>query len=104
MRHFGPGLRIESSFSQFHAFQKALTRLTGTAVDTFSVASSDSAGKSERYPSMKSDSEGDMESGQEKYRPLITFFGSNDFHHLSLALTRRFDEPFNLVQLLRFKE
>jgi hypothetical protein len=28
---------------------------------------------------------------------LITFFGSNDFHHVSLALIRRFHQPFNVV-------
>jgi hypothetical protein len=29
--------------------------------------------------------------------PLITLFGSGDFHHVSLALLRRLREPFNLL-------
>lgn len=30
-------------------------------------------------------------------RPFLSFLGSGDFHHLSLALLRRLREPFNLV-------
>lgn len=29
--------------------------------------------------------------------PMITFYGSNDFHHLSLAFARRVREPVNIV-------
>lgn len=32
-------------------------------------------------------------------RPLITFFGSNDFHHVSLPLIRRWQQPFNVVSI-----
>lgn len=31
-------------------------------------------------------------------RPLITFFGANDFHHVALGLIRRFHQPFNMVR------
>jgi hypothetical protein len=31
--------------------------------------------------------------------PTLTFCGSGDFHHVSLALLRRIDEPFNLLVL-----
>jgi hypothetical protein len=31
--------------------------------------------------------------------PLLTFCGSGDFHHVSLALLRRLDAPFNLLVL-----
>ncbi|KAL6067245.1 Arginase [Balamuthia mandrillaris] len=34
-----------------------------------------------------------------EHGPSITFYGSNDFHHLSLALIRRIREPFNLLLL-----
>lgn len=30
-------------------------------------------------------------------RPFLTFFGSGDFHHVSLALLRRLSGPFNLL-------
>src|SRR5262245_16379115 len=32
-------------------------------------------------------------------RPRLTFFGSGDFHHVSLALLRRLTKPFNLLVL-----
>jgi len=31
--------------------------------------------------------------------PHMTFYGSGDFHHVSLALLRRLREPFNLLVL-----
>jgi len=31
--------------------------------------------------------------------PALTFYGSGDFHHVSLALVRRLQEPFNLLVL-----
>ena len=31
--------------------------------------------------------------------PRLTFYGSGDFHHVTLALLRRLDEPFNLLVL-----
>src|SRR5262249_11516093 len=31
--------------------------------------------------------------------PVLTFYGSGDFHHLSLALVRRLRQPFNLLVL-----
>jgi hypothetical protein len=32
-------------------------------------------------------------------RPQLTFVGSGDFHHVTLALLRRIDQPFNLLVL-----
>jgi hypothetical protein len=32
-------------------------------------------------------------------RPALTFYGSGDFHHVSLALVRRLQQPFNLLVL-----
>jgi hypothetical protein len=37
--------------------------------------------------------------GQEDRRPFVTFYGSGDFHHVSLALVRRVSQPINLVVL-----
>lgn len=34
-----------------------------------------------------------------KYKPIITFYGSNDFHHLTLSLIRRWQHPFNVVMI-----
>src|SRR5438105_1981991 len=31
--------------------------------------------------------------------PRLTFYGSGDFHHVSLALLHRLDRPFNLLVL-----
>jgi hypothetical protein len=36
-------------------------------------------------------------SDQEHGQPSITFIGSGDFHHVSLSLIRRLQEPFNLL-------
>lgn len=66
---FGPPLRIDCSFAQFWAFENEFARKTGK----------------------KSDDVIENE-------PLVTFYGSNDFHHLTLALVRRFRQPFNIVQ------
>ena len=37
--------------------------------------------------------------GEMDRRPQMTFYGSGDFHHVSLALVRRLREPFNLLVL-----
>src|SRR5438874_9136668 len=34
---------------------------------------------------------------ERNHDPALTFFGSGDFHHISLALLRRQAAPFNLV-------
>jgi hypothetical protein len=70
LREMGPPLRMESSFKLFSDFEKGLTAGFGSATDDDAAANG----------------------------PLITFYGSNDFHHLTLALVRRFHQPFNLVR------
>jgi hypothetical protein len=37
--------------------------------------------------------------GEADEEPHLTFYGSGDFHHVSLALVRRLREPFNLLVL-----
>ena len=37
--------------------------------------------------------------GEKDATPQLTFYGSGDFHHVSLALVRRLREPFNLLVL-----
>jgi hypothetical protein len=39
----------------------------------------------------------DMLGGEADDEPHMTFYGSGDFHHVSLALLRRLREPFNLL-------
>ena len=41
----------------------------------------------------------DMLGGEADDEPHMTFYGSGDFHHVSLALLRRLREPFNLLVL-----
>jgi len=41
----------------------------------------------------------DMLGGESDPGPQLTFYGSGDFHHVSLALVRRLREPFNLLVL-----
>jgi len=70
VRELGPGLRIDSSFAKFANFEQALTKGFGSETDDERAVNG----------------------------PLITFYGSNDYHHLTLALVRRFRQPFNLVR------
>jgi len=67
---------MDCSFSQFWGFEKALTKAFGAETDDTGFVPD----------------ENDMPA-----TPLITFFGSNDFHHLTLAFARRFRQPFNFV-------
>jgi hypothetical protein len=41
----------------------------------------------------------DMLGGDGDHNPHMTFYGSGDFHHVTLALLRRLREPFNLLVL-----
>jgi hypothetical protein len=41
----------------------------------------------------------EMLGGESDDAPRMTFYGSGDFHHVSLALVRRLREPFNLLVL-----
>lgn len=71
LREFGPPMRMECSFRWFAAFEKALSAGFGAKSDDEAAARG----------------------------PLITFYGSNDFHHLTLAFVRRFRQPFNIVRI-----
>eukprot|EP01121_Diplochlamys_sp_Union-15-3_P018559 TRINITY_DN6776_c0_g1_i1.p1 TRINITY_DN6776_c0_g1~~TRINITY_DN6776_c0_g1_i1.p1 ORF type:complete len:409 (-),score=51.71 TRINITY_DN6776_c0_g1_i1:132-1358(-) len=64
----GPAVRLDCTFGQYKAFERELARLTKSWKDT-----------------------------PKNGRPLITFYGSNDFHHVSLALIRRIRTPINVV-------
>jgi len=64
----GPALRMDCSFWDYWNYESELARLVGSPVDDDLL-----------------------------HRPLITFYGSNDFHHLALAHIRRWRTPFNLV-------
>lgn len=65
----GPPLRMECSFSDWNKLEARLTETAGsTTDDAFTLQG-----------------------------PLMTFYGSNDFHHITLALVRRFRQPFNLL-------
>jgi arginase family enzyme len=68
---WGPALRIDCTFGQFTRFEKELNSLFGTEVDCTEV--------------------------DPKKGPLVTFYGSNDFHHITLALVRRIRQPVNFV-------
>jgi len=65
-RDWGPRIRLACSFRRFAQFERALTRLRGTAAD---------------------------------HAPHLTWYGSGDFHHVTLALLRRLRQPFNLLVL-----
>jgi len=86
---FGPPRRIECSFSQFWAFENKLISLTNSEHDDIAELKSDA---SKRDGVIGSE-------GERVYRPIVTFFGSNDFHHLALAFIRRIRQPFNLVRI-----
>jgi arginase family enzyme len=68
LQHLGPGIRMDCTFKQFKEFENAL-------VESF----------------------GETDDEVVKKGPLVTFFGSNDYHHLTLGLARRFRQPFNFV-------
>lgn len=69
LNDLGPPIRMDSSFSDWFKYEKRLTDILG------------------------SDSDDEI-----SYQgPIVTFFGSNDFHHLTLGLVRRFKQPFNFV-------
>jgi len=70
LNDWGPYMRIDCSFRYFWNFEKALSRKIGSITDD------DPAG-----------------------RPLVNFYGSNDYHHIALPLIRRFRTPFNLILL-----
>lgn len=70
LREMGPPLRMECSFKLFNEFEKGLTAGFGSETDDDAAT----------------------------HGPLVTFYGSNDFHHLTLALVRRFRQPFNFVR------
>lgn len=69
MKDLGPKLRMDCSFRIWNKFVNRLTQLIGSEYDD-EIA---------------------------KKGPIITFYGSNDFHHLSLGLVRRFRQPLNFV-------
>lgn len=70
-KELGPQLRMDCSFRVWNKFVDRLTNLIGSEYDD-DIA---------------------------KNGPIVTFYGSNDFHHLTLALVRRFRQPFNFVIL-----
>jgi hypothetical protein len=65
-RWWGPRIRLGCRFRRFRRFERALTKILGSEIDT---------------------------------EPALTFCGSGDFHHVSLALLRRQPQPFNLLVL-----
>jgi hypothetical protein len=86
---------MECSFSQFWSFERELSKKIGSSRDdilsnVLSTPSPNAIGDVERA---------DSKPKEVLYRPLVTFQGSNDFHHLSLALIRRIHQPFNLVRI-----
>ncbi len=82
MSSFGPPLRIECSFSQYWRYEKAIKDLSRRGRDDIATLIT--------------------ENGVETaiFEPMVTFYGSNDFHHLSLPLIRRIHQPFNLVRFI----
>src|SRR5690348_5717532 len=75
---YGPPMRMDTTFAWFWAYERALTAAIGSEID---------------------DENWEEEMAKGTYKPPITFFGSNDFHHLSLAHVRRFRTPFNFVRV-----
>jgi hypothetical protein len=67
---WGPPLRMDCNFRQYWRFEQELAQAIGADVDTVDL---------------------------ENKGPLISFYGSNDFHHLTLALFRRIRQPCNFV-------
>lgn len=65
----GPALRMECSFTDWFEFERRVAKHAGDLTDDAICSTG----------------------------PLITFYGSNDYHHLTLALVRRFRQPFNLI-------
>lgn len=69
LTELGPPLRMECSFRDWNRLEEGLTRTIGEETDD-RIASTG---------------------------PIVTFYGSNDFHHVTLALAKRFRQPFNLL-------
>lgn len=65
----GPPLRMECSFRDWNRLESLLNETTGSPTDDALTTNG----------------------------PLVTFYGSNDFHHITLSLVRRFRQPFNLL-------
>jgi len=68
LTEWGPYMRIDCSFRYFWKWERALTEATGSKIDD-----------------------------DPERKPLVTLYGSNDYHHLALSLIRRWRTPFNLV-------
>ncbi len=68
---WGPPLRMDCNFRQYWRFEQELAQAIGSDVDALDPNSDKG--------------------------PLISFYGSNDFHHLTLALFRRIRQPCNFV-------
>lgn len=64
---------MDCNFRQYWRFEQELAQAIGADVDTVDL---------------------------ENKGPLISFYGSNDFHHLTLALFRRIRQPCNFVRAL----
>lgn len=69
MIDLGPPLRMECSFRDWKKLENRLVQTTGSVTDDDLAATG----------------------------PIITFCGSNDYHHVTLALLKRFRQPFNLL-------
>lgn len=72
-KDLGPRLRVKCNFVDWFKLENRITELTGSATDDEILTECNTS--------------------------LITFYGSNDFHHVTLALIRRFRTPFNFVIL-----
>ncbi|XP_049851791.1 uncharacterized protein LOC126327184 [Schistocerca gregaria] len=64
-------IRVECSYLDWYEFENKLSQWTGSTTDD------------------------ELSS----HGPIISFLGSNDYHHLTLALIRRFRMPFNVIML-----
>src|ERR1700737_4472928 len=80
--------------------QSALSKSVDTATHDLrswgpKIRMSCSFGSFERFEAALATALGDASAGS----PALTFYGSGDFHHVSLALVRRIQTPFNLLGL-----
>ena len=69
----GPTVRMGCGYENFRAVTTQMDKIFGGPFD------------------------GDHPQSKHPKHTLVTFFGSNDFHHIALQLIRRYTQPFNLV-------
>ena len=111
LRHWGPKIRLCCGMGTFRAFQRdldtALPELIARPPSPSSArppspsSARPPSPSSARPPSLAAASGGGGQGWppptNEETRPNLIFYGSGDFHHVSLALCRRVQGPFNLL-------